>query len=125
MEKENIEQAEAKLAAYERSNLQNIIQNEARKVQDSTAPLQHAISQNDYILHCKLPTIEFKSTSDCTGFEHKLWTPARSERSRHRTSEASNKHRTCMGIAQGIIMQLKLCRRCRLRHMQKPRLARQ
>ena len=32
MEKENVEQAEAKLAAYERKNLENIVQNEARKV---------------------------------------------------------------------------------------------
>ena len=37
VEKENAEQAEAKLAAYERSNLQDIIQNEARKVQASAA----------------------------------------------------------------------------------------
>ena len=37
VERENVEQAEAKLAAYERSNLQDIIHNEARKVQDSTA----------------------------------------------------------------------------------------
>lgn len=37
VEKENVEQAEAKLAAYERSNLQDIIQNEARKVQASAA----------------------------------------------------------------------------------------
>ena len=35
VERENVEHAEAKLAAYERSNLQDIIQNEARKVQDS------------------------------------------------------------------------------------------
>ncbi|CAK0734242.1 hypothetical protein CVIRNUC_000403 [Coccomyxa viridis] len=33
VEKENVEQAEAKLAAYERSNLQDIIQNEARKAE--------------------------------------------------------------------------------------------
>ena len=37
VERENVEQAEAKLAAYERSNLQDIIHNEARKVQDSIA----------------------------------------------------------------------------------------
>ena len=32
VEKENVEQAEAKLAAYESSNLENIVQNAARKV---------------------------------------------------------------------------------------------
>ena len=37
VEKENVEQAEAKLAAYERSNLQEIIQNEARKVRVGVA----------------------------------------------------------------------------------------
>ena len=37
MEKDNVEQAEAKLAAYERKNLENIVQNEAKKVSEILA----------------------------------------------------------------------------------------
>ena len=57
VEKENVEQAEAKLAAYERSNLQDIIQNEARKVQASLA-LPHVLTIRRLFsltsVHCKL-----------------------------------------------------------------------
>ena len=60
VEKEDVEQAEAKLAAYERSNLQDIIQNEARKVQASAA-LQHVLITRQLSsltnAHCKLTIV--------------------------------------------------------------------